>query len=214
MVRKFIVLALLLFPLIMVAEAQSTKAAQVIDKARIQYEKCGGVTADFDITMTQKGKTVGSSAGSLKMKGRKFSFSTDEVLMWYDGKNQWVMNVGNDEVSLSEPTTEEMDALNPSVLFSTYQKEYVTRYVGVKTISNKALETVELMPKKSQTDIVKITLQIEQKSSIPVIIHIQTKTGSTQKITIKNYKSGVVLADNLFVFNKKQYPKAEVIDLR
>lgn len=214
MVRKFIVVIILLFPLFMVANAQSTKAAQVIDKARIQYEKCGGVTADFDITMTQKGKNIGSSTGSLKMKGRKFSFSTEEVQMWYDGKNQWVMNVGNDEVSLSEPSTDEMDALNPSVLFSTYQKEYVTKYVGVKTVGNKALETVELMPKKSQSDIVKITLQIEQKSSLPVIILIQTKSGSSQKIVIKNYKSGVVLADGVFVFNKKQYPKAEVIDLR
>ena len=70
---------------------------------------------------------------------------------------------------------------------------------------------LEISTKK---EIEKITVQIDKNQHTLASIFVQNKNQSSQLITIRNYKTGLSHADNLFVFNKKQHPKADVIDLR
>lgn len=193
---------------------QNPKAIQALDKARESYERSNGVSAEFSIIIFQKNKVVGNDKGSIKMKGSKFRVSTESAQMWFDGKNQWILPEGTEEVSLSAPSESEMDAINPSSLFQIYNKGFNCKYVAAKTINGKVTDVIDLIPSKTKQDIAKITVNIDQKTSVVALIFVQSKSGNNQKINITNYKSGMNYQDNVFVFNPKQYPKVEVVDVR
>jgi outer membrane lipoprotein carrier protein len=117
-------------------------------------------------------------------------------------------------VSVSEPSEAELESVNPSMLFQIYNKGYTCKYVDSKVINGKTVDIVDIIPTKAKQDIVKITVQIEQKRATLDQIFIKNKAGISQKISIANYKSGIVYPDNVFVFNPKQFPKVEINDLR
>ncbi|MFZ4457292.1 MAG: LolA family protein [Bacteroidales bacterium] len=196
------------------AVQQNQKGVQILDKARETYEKAGSVSAEFSVTIFQKSKPVSTQSGSIKMKGSKFRVMTDEAEVWFDGKNQWVLPIGTEEVSLSAPSETELDAVNPSSLFQIYNKGFRCNFAGLKVVNGKSVNIIDLIPIKPKQGIDKITLNIDEKSSILSLIFIQNKNGNHQKINITNYKSGLNYNDNLFVFNKKQYPNVEFVDVR
>jgi len=193
---------------------QNPKAIQVLDKAREVYQKSNSVFADFEIAIYQKNKIVSNEKGTIKMKGNKFRVSTDDAELWFDGKNQWILPNGTEEVSLSAPTEAEQDAVNPASLFQIYHKGFNSKYVSAKLVNGKMVDIIDLIPSRPKQDITKITVNVDQKSSVLTLIFIQNKNGNHQKINITNYKSGMNYTDNQFVFNSKQFPKVEVVDLR
>jgi Outer membrane lipoprotein-sorting protein len=214
--KKQVVLVLgFIISIFSLSAQQNPKAVAVLDEAHAAYEKAGGISADFTVKVTNnKAKQNESYSGKVLMKSNKFKYTSEEVEMWFDGKNQWVLNKESDEVNLSTPTASELEAINPSVLFQIYKRGYTCKYSGEKKVGGKSVEVVDLVPVNTKKEIEKITVQIDKNQHTLTSIFIQNKNQSSQLITIKNYKSGLNHADNLFVFNKKQYPKAEVIDLR
>ena len=72
---------------------------------------------------------------------------------------------------------------------------------------------IELVPKK-KSDIVRVELQIEKFSGLPASIAVFSKNGISSTIRISKMKTGVNQPDSYFVFNEKDYPDAEIIDLR
>lgn len=213
--RKIALFLGLIISVLSLSAQHNPKAVAALDLAHEAFNRAGGITADFTVNISnKKSKQSDSYNGKVWMKGRKFKYSSPDAEMWFDGRNQWVMNNGTDEVNLSNPSESELEAINPSVLFQIYNKGYVCKYAGEKSVKGKMIETVDLIPSKTKTDVSRITVQIDKKSHTLVSIFIQNKNQINQQILIQNYRSGLSHPDNLFVFNKKQYPKAEVIDLR
>jgi outer membrane lipoprotein-sorting protein len=213
-IKQLILLLLLAISSGAFAAQQNPKAVQILDKARETYEKSGSVSAQFSVTLFQKSKALSTQSGTIKMKGSKFRVTTDEAEMWFDGKNQWVFPAGTEEVSLSAPSDADLDAINPSSLFQIYNKGFRSNFVGLKVVNGIRVNVIDLIPTKPKQGIDKITLHIDEKTVVLSMIYIQNKNGNHQKINITNYKSGLNYPDNLFVFNKKQFPNVEVVDLR
>ncbi len=210
---SFVILSLFCAVFAAVAQ-QDAKAVQLLDNARAIFEKSSGMSADFSIAILNKGKISDASQGKIWMKGRKFRFSTEVAEVWYDGKSQWLLNRESDEVNLSAPTDADMESVNPSVLFQIYKKGYKLKYKGIKTVSGKKRECVEMIATQKGIDIDRIALQLDAATSVPLAIDVYNKNKTGQNIVIQNYKNNLSLADVFFVFNPKQFPKAELIDLR
>lgn len=205
----------LIISLFTLSAQQNAKAIAALDQAHDTYTRSGGISADFTVRVTNKKvKQSETYSGKVLMKGSKFRYISSDVEMWFDGRNQWILNKETDEVNLSTPSESELDAINPTILFQIYKKGYVSKYSGVKKVGGRSVEVIDLIPAKMKKEIEKITVQIDKNSHTLTSIFVQNKNQTSQQITIRNYKSGLVHADNIFVYNKKLYPKAEVIDLR
>ncbi|MDD2797410.1 MAG: LolA-like putative outer membrane lipoprotein chaperone [Bacteroidales bacterium] len=209
-----IIAFLLIIPFCNTFSQQDPKAVQILDKARENFERSGSVSADFALTITEKNKVVNNQSGNIKLKASKFKISTEAAEIWFDGKSQWILPAGADEVSLTAPSLSEIEAINPIAMFQIYNKGYKCKFVSSKIIGGKTVDLVELIPKNAKQDISKITLNIDQKFSILLSIFIKNKNGTEQKVIITNYKTGLNYTDAFFVFNPKQYPTVEVVDLR
>jgi len=205
----------LIILLIVVSGVSAQDAHSILDKASEAYNKAGGVTVNFTLdSKDTKAKTVYSYDGKAYMKGDKFKIEIPDAVTWFDGTTQWVYVKDTEEVNISNPTGEELQGISPSMLFSIYKKGYNLAYKGEKRIGGKTIQEVELSPQKKNADITKILVEIDKTNNIFYKIVLTDKVGMQNTLTIKNYLTGTNLPDTTFSFNKNDYPRAEVVDLR
>lgn len=190
-------------------------AREILDKASETYNKAGAVTASFTLdSKDTKAQSMHSYDGKAFMKGNKFRIEIPDAITWFDGTTQWVYIKDTEEVNISNPTGEELQAISPSVLFNIYKKGFNLSYKGEKRINGKSLYEVELIPQKKGGDFTKIAVLIDKANNIFSKITVTDKAGIENILTIKSYQAGSNLTDNVFQFNKKDFPRAEVVDLR
>lgn len=200
--KKIYLLALVLC-LSLTGFAQKDKQArEVLDRTAQALTRARGVRATFG----------GTSDGTLLLKGDKFYLDSGGVQSWFDGKTQWSYLENSEEVNISNPTPEELQSINPYALLSLYKQGYNYRYEGLKNRNGKQGYEVILTPEKPQ-DIASITLFVS-KAYQPLYIKVEQSNHSVNEIIVTSYQTGQSLDDAAFKFDKKKYPKVEVIDLR
>jgi len=191
----------LLLLLLSVASYGQT-AKQVLDKASAAVSNKSGVTASF----TLKGGQM-NDKGTISIKGKKFHATTPDVIIWFDGKTQWTLIKNNDEVNVSNPNEAQLQALNPYNFIYMYKKGY--DYTMKKQGST---YEVHLKAKEKKNSVQEMILTINAKTYIPSKIRVKHSKG-WNTIEVSNFKKAN-LSDNIFRFNSKDFPQAEVIDLR
>ncbi|HEY5500105.1 MAG TPA: LolA-like putative outer membrane lipoprotein chaperone [Bacteroidales bacterium] len=199
-----------------VAFAQNdAKALDLLNKASAAYTKAGGVKAGFTLKVLEYGgKPKDTLSGTIRLKGSKFKLEVEEMITWFDGKNQWVYLTNNSEVNLSNPSEEELLMINPVNVFQLYKHGYNCKWLGEKNEAGKSVLRVILSPKNKNEVVQSIVASFDKASYRPISIIITNKDKSGSRITIPTYLTGQTYPDALFVFQQKSYPNTEVIDLR
>ena len=180
--------------------AQSAKS--VLDKAAATITAPQGVKANFKMSATS-----GSTSGTIAIKGKKFYATTPQATGWFDGQTQWTYMKNNDEVNVSNPTEAQLQAINPYNFINLYKRGY--NY----TINTAGKDyVVHLLANSGERKIKELFVTVDKKNYQPKQVKmLQGKKWTTFDITnIKKEK----LADGQFRFNSKDFPKAEIIDLR
>lgn len=191
------------------------KALEVLNKASVAYNKAGGVKAGFIIKVLAKGGTVKDNlSGSIYLKGSKFKLETGDMTAWFDGTNQWVYILSNNEVNLSKPNAKELLMINPVNVFQLYQHGYNSKLLTDKVENGKKLLQVELKPYTKTENTLSIVATFEKTTYRPKSIIITNKDKSGSRISIGSYLTGQTYSETMFTFQPKDYPNTEVVDLR
>lgn len=184
-----------------VIAAQSAKT--VLDKTAAVVSNKNGVSAGFKITDGQ----YGNLSGTIAVKGQKFQASTPQVNVWFDGKTLWTLMKSSDEVNVSNPTANELAAINPYNFINIYRSGY--KY-DMKTVGKEF--QVHLTATDKSRKIQEMYINVNKSSYVPSQVKM-LRGGKWSTITISNFKKAS-LSDSQFRFNPKSYPDAEIIDLR
>lgn len=188
--------------LLMAVASYGQTAKQVLDKAAAAVSNKTGVTASF----TLKGGKM-NDKGTISIKGRKFTATTPDVIIWFDGKTQWTYVKKNEEVNVSTPTESQLQQLNPYNFIYMYKKGY--SYTMQKKGNGYEVHLTATDKKRSVQE---MYITVNSKTYIPTQIRVKHSKG-WNTIEISNFKKAN-LPDGLFRFNSKDFPHAEVIDLR
>ena len=191
----------LIMALIAAMPVSAQSAKQILDKAAAVVSAKQGAQADFTIN----GQNMNAS-GTIAIKGRKFRATTAQAIIWYDGKTQWTYMKQNDEVNVATPNETQQAAINPYNFIYMYKNGY--KY----TTEKKGGNFVAHLTTTAKKYILEMYITINQKSYTPSQVRYRTAKGWTT-IDIRNFKQ-TSLSDGIFQFNAKEYPNAEVIDLR
>lgn len=194
--------------------AQQVKAKEILDKTAANFRQAEGIKAEFEIKSFSKGHLAGQASGVIQMKADKFLLKTPESTTWFDGKTQWSYLSGSEEINVSNPTAEELQGMNPYTLLYLYKKGYSSKLGSTKTFRGKQVYEVVLTATARNKNLTNVVLYVTKDSYQPLYIIAQQRDKSRSEITVTGYQTGQRFADSLFVFNKKQYPHTEVIDLR
>ena len=180
--------------------AQSAKT--VLDKAAATITAQTGVKANFKMTAVS-----GTTSGTIAIKGKKFYATTPQAKVWFDGKTQWTYIKDNDEVNVSTPTEAQLQAINPYNFINLYKRGYAY------TMNTAGSEyVVHLIANSTDRKIKELFISVNKKSYQPTQVKmLQGKKWTSFDITNIKKES---IADSQFRFNSKDFPKAEVIDLR
>jgi outer membrane lipoprotein-sorting protein len=212
---RYTLLALLLIVTSAFAQ-KDAKAKEWLDKSSAAFSKAGALSVHFTMNIKDvPNKLSESFDGTIDLKGVKFPLDVPDMETWFDGKTQWVLQKDWQEVTVSEPSAQEAQALNPATIFTIYKKGCNYKYRGEKTdAKGKKVQEVELIPQAKGSEMTGIVMQIGSGDCMPVQIHIVYKNKIENSIHINQYQQNTKLTDANFVFNKKKYPDAEIIDLR
>ncbi len=190
-------------------------AQTILENAAKAYNNAGGIKASFVLNSKHSSSNdTYSYNGTAFLKANKFKIEIPDAITWFDGRTQWVYMKENEEVNISNPDNSELQNISPSYILNTYKNGYKLTYKGEKVSGNKTLVEIELTPFKQNSDIRKIIIGIDKSTNIFSSIIITDKSGMTNNLKITNLTTGVNLSEEIFKFNKANYPNAEIIDLR
>ncbi len=188
--------------LLMTVASYGQTAQKVLDKAAAVVSNKSGAQASFTI----KGPNLNAN-GNIAIKGKKFHATTPQATIWFDGTTQWTYMKNNDEVNVSNPSEAQLTDINPYHFIYMYKKGY--SYTMTK--KNDGYE-VHLTATDKKRGIQEMYLVINQKTYVPSQVRMKQQKGWTT-IDIRNFKKAN-LADGMFRYNSKDYPQADIIDLR
>ena len=197
------ILNILVMLAVTICSANAQTAKLVLDKTASVLSNKGGVTAKFSIT----GKNIGTTSGKISVKGRMFQATTPQAMVWFNGKTQWTYMKSQQEVNVSNPTEAELQAINPYNFINIYKKGYS---YTMKTVS--AGYEVHLKATDAKRQIQEMYITVNKSTYAPS----QVKMRQGKKWTTINVSSlkKANLSSSVFTFPSKDYPNAEVIDLR
>jgi outer membrane lipoprotein-sorting protein len=123
----------------------------------------------------------------------------------FDGRTQWVFVSEYNEVSITEPTKEELQEINPLAMI-----EYYVSKDKISQSDDGAINFYPTNPKESEYFRIELRLN---KTNLPSRLVIHQKNGD--KITlIFDSLNKTKVSDDCFVFDVVKYPNVEVNDLR
>ena len=195
--------------------SQKIDANSVLDQTVQKYNDFAtGMEIDFAVNVRSPKNNISESfEGKLLIKGDKLVLTTPDMLSWFNGQTLWTYMPRTQEVNISNPSGSDLQTVNPLLFLKNYKKEFNASCIGESTSpNNKMAYDIALIPKKKD-DVEKIELQIEKSTSLPSKIVMTMTNDIHNNIIIREIKS-VNVADVKFVFPEKEYPDAEIVDLR
>lgn len=178
-------------------------ANEILAKASNKYTNSKSISATFNIIDN------GSTSGTITIAGEKFVITTPQLSTWFNGKTQWSYSPTANEVNISEPTTEELQQINPFAIIKSFCNDY-----NATLLNNKNGYKISLAPKKSNPTIKNIVVTFNSTTYLPSLIIITTKNNTKATIKVKSISVGNTLPTSTFTFDSSKYPGVEIIDLR
>lgn len=187
------------------------QARQILDQTVSTLQHGGGIYATF----------IGSSEGTLQLKGDRFYLNSNGIQSWFDGKTQWSYVENSEEVNITNPSPEELQTIHPMALLSLYRHGYNYQYNGTQAYDGQKAHAITLTPEAApksgqsagQPNIRQITVLISPQH-LPLYIKVEPKHGPAQEYMVTSCQLHQSLNDATFTFDPQKYPNAEVIDLR
>ncbi len=145
--------------------------------------------SDFTITVAEEVNAPMNYPGSLTMKGQLFRLSMFNIEAAYDGKTMYMYSPETDELTLTNPTEQELLESNPLL----YAKAIVpVCNVTEKAANDGATTLITLSPKDQSIGINRFTLRVRNSDLMPLQVEIKEgKKNTTLKFKEPKYITGV-----------------------
>lgn len=202
-------LLLLLLPLV---PMQAQTARSVMDRAAAKLQKAGGMQATFESTAFRGTREQGTTRGTIQVQGQKFRVASEGGDIWFDGKTQWALLAGSDEVNITTPTRADVQQLNPYHFINLYKQGYNLQ-LSSASYQGKSVKKVDMTATSRNAGIQKMTILLDQNDT-PVNVRLKDSKGNWMRFRITGLKTGQKYSADTFQYKESDHPGVEVIDLR
>lgn len=185
---------------------------EILDRTSEKMMAKGGVSANFETTIFQGTTPQDNITGSIDMLGEKYVLKTSAICTWYNGKDQWNLIQDNKEVTLVEPTPDELQVASPNAFLTIY-KEGFNLSTQKAELRGRNIYDISLKPKKRKQEPSVIIISVDQETFYPMCIRVRNQ-GNWTRFSINDLKVGANLTDSHFNYPAQAYPEYELIDMR
>lgn len=214
---NFLILSLLSVPVL--AQSNATKndpdATAILKTVSDKFKTFKTIEASFTYKVEDAaGKSMGTKTGAVWMKGNRYKVIFADLKILSDGKTVWSFDESANEVTIST-LDESGGMITPQKLFSNfYDKDFYSLFNGDKKVGGRILQEIEMTPTDKGKAFHKVYLMIDKSEKTIYSTKVLEKGGNRYTYTVNTMKTNRAIADEIFVFNKRDYPGAEVVDLR
>lgn len=194
----FAVLTLLILP--QLAFSQNKNLAKVKEKI--------AASKSMETAFTINGG-AGPVQGSATLAADRYTMFTPQLKVWFDGRTQWTLLESTGEVSITEPTADELMASNPFAILSASDDYYKVSDLN----PSNGIKRLLLTPKDKTSPISSITLGIAS-NDFPAFLKIELTSGERIEVNINSMAESQAKPVAFFRYDPNRYPAQEVIDLR
>lgn len=209
--KRVVVMALLTASYFTINAQTDPKAKVILDDVSAKTKSYTSIKAEFSFITEKKDKTKDTQNGKVQIKGSKYKLEIPGHEIYCDGKTVWDFIKDANEVQVKDMETGNDEAINPSTIFTYYEKGFKYKLDG----EDATTQTISLFPnnpdkKKFHTAKLVIEKTKKQISSLKMLM----KDGTTQTYSIKSFTTNAVIPDSDFVFDPKSHAGVSVEDLR
>lgn len=201
--KKILLLTVMMAFTLCISAQNAVQARKVLDKTAAIVGSKGGASANFKAS----GSKIGNASGKISIKGNKFQATAGEAIVWFDGKTQWSYLKSTNEVNVTTPTEAQRMRMNPYTFITMYKEGYTL------SMTQKGADyRIHMVAQNKQRTVQEVYLTINRNTYKPSLIRMREgQTWTTISISDFQTKN---LPNGIFTFNAKDFPSAEVIDLR
>ncbi len=191
------------------------EAKVILDNVSAKFKTYKSVTANFTLTIADgNNKVQGTKKGIVYIQGSRYRVSISDQEIYSDGDNIWTYDKSANEVQLTK-FDPDANTITPQKMFTNfYDKDFLYKLNGETKQGGKTIQEIELTPVDKTKAFFKVLVEVDKSSKNIVSTKVFEKNGNRYVYTITLMKVNTNLADSLFVFNPKDYPGVEVVDLR
>ena len=225
--KRIAVFTILFSVVISAAKAQNDpKAKAILDGVSKKYKSFSAIKSDFSYVLDNPQENIKSYKQSgmilASPKNNKFHLTIysgsgatkaveQEIIS--DGKTQWTYEKKDNEVQINDADNSSQ-SLNPAQVFTIYEKGYKYLFTGEVKQQGQVYQQIDLTPVDSKKPFFKVRLLISKVQKRIYSASIYDKNGSRYTYILSSPATNYTGSDSVFGFNKKNYPGAEVVDLR
>ena len=185
---------------------------KVLDIAADRIRKAGNVQIEYKASIFAGSTEKASATGTMWLQESKLKIETKEMTTWYNGKTRWCYVPEAKEVSIDEPSTKEMAAMNPYTFMNIYKKGFKMT-VKETVLRGEAVYEVYLKARYAKMDVKEVYVDIRKSDYQPLCIRVR-EDNDWQRVSIHSFKGNQQLNDNFFTFPEKDYPNVLKNDMR
>ena len=209
--KRVVVMALLTASYFTINAQTDAKAKAILDDVSAKTKSYTSIKAEFSFVTEKKDKTKDTQNGKIQIKGSKYKLEITGHDIYCDGKTVWDFIKDANEVQVKEMETGGEDVINPSTIFTYYEKGFKYKLDG-EDATTQTISLFPLNPDKKKFHTAKLVIEKSKKqiSSLKMLM----KDGTSQTYSIKSFTPNSVIPDSDFVFDTKAHPGVSVEDLR
>lgn len=201
------------------ANAQSNKglgnsdpeAKKILDAVSAKFKTFSSVQSAFTLKVENaSNKVLQTKSGTVYMKGTKYRIKVAGQDIFSDGSNVWTVDPAAKEITVTklDPSN---NTITPQKLFTNfYDKDFLYKLNS----DAKGIQEIELTPIDKSKLFHKVIVYINKATKSITSTKVFEKAGNRYTYTVSSMKTNTNIADAMFVFNQKNYPGMELVDLR
>ena len=205
-----------LFLTISVSAQYDIKAKELLDKVSEKTSSYSSISAKFSYTLQNKQDGVEDTFdGELKLKGNKYNLQLMGAVLIFDGKTLYNYLPDAEEVTISEPSNEEENSINPADLFTIYETGFKYKYMNDFTEAGKSKALIDLYPENAGEEKFHTVQLIIDKTTLSISkVSYLGKDGINYIISVTEMEGNKNLTEAMFRFDPDAYDDIDVIDMR
>ena len=205
--KKTILILLIYLNCNSIYSQNDSRAISLLNKVSEKIDSSVSFKISFTYTLENISEGINqNSDGSIIIKQDNYLLDFMGIKQLSDANKIYSIVPENEEIIISNVEDDDNNTIKPSKLLVFYRDGYLILWDKNEVIDDNAIQFVKLIPIDSVSDIDYLLLGIDTTTNdIKKLIEIgknQTKT----ILTVKSIEYDILIEDNLFVFNKDDYP--------
>lgn len=192
------------------------KVFELLKQVATKTENYQSLKIDFNIYVEnmQTGKRD-EHIGNLIFKKGFYKLDMMGQIVFADAKTNWTYLKDADEVNITNNQDKQINMVNPQEIFKDYDTNYKIKYIADKFEKNRTLVEFDFFPKQIENKkFSKLSIKVDKTKKQIYSIRYIGKDGVAYLIEISKLVENPQISDAEISFNKSNFPKAEIIDMR